>query len=49
MHNKKSNTYEETYVGPYPITQVWTNVNVTIRRGAIQERIQIIWIKTYHE
>ena len=34
--NKKANKYEEPCLGPYPITQVWKNVNVTIRRGALQ-------------
>ena len=28
--NKKSNKYEEPYVRPYPITQVWPSGNVTI-------------------
>ena len=32
VRNKKTNKYKETYIGPYTITQVWTNVNVTIRR-----------------
>ena len=36
LRNKKGNKYEEPYVGPYPITQVWTNGNVTIRQGAVQ-------------
>ena len=34
--NKNSNKYEEPNVGPYPITPVWTNGNVTIHQGAIQ-------------
>ena len=41
VSNKKANNYEDLYVGPYPINQVWTNGNVTIRRGAVQERINI--------
>ena len=41
VRNKKVNKYEEPYIGPYPITQLWTNVNVTIRQGAVQERINI--------
>ena len=41
--------YKDPYIDPYPITQVWTNGNITIRRGAMQERINIIWIKTYNE
>ena len=36
VHNKKSNKYEELYIGPYPITQVWTNGNSTIRQVAVQ-------------
>ena len=48
-NQKKANNYEEPYVGPYRITQVWTNGNVTIRRGDVQERINIIWIKRYHK
>ena len=32
LRKKKSNKYEEPYVGPYPITQVWTNGNVTLSR-----------------
>ena len=49
VRNKKAKNYEEMYVGPYPITQVWTNGNVTICRVTVQERINIIWIKPYHE
>ena len=49
VRNKKFNSYEETYVGPYIINQVWASANVTICWGAIQERINIIWIKPYHE
>ena len=30
VRNKKSNKYKEPYVGPYPITQVWTNKIFTI-------------------
>ena len=41
--------YEELYVGTYTITQAWNNGNVTIRWGAVQERINIIWIKQYHK
>ena len=44
---KKLNKCEEPYVGPYPITQLWTNRNVIILRGAVQERINIKWIKLY--
>ena len=46
---KKANKYEDLYKGPYPITQVWTNGTVTIRQDALQERMHIICIKTYHE
>ena len=49
VHKKKSNKYEKPYVDPYPITQVWTNGNVTIRHGIVQERINIRWIKPYNE
>ena len=49
VRNKKANKYEDMYVGPYPITQVWINVNFNIRRGIVQELIIIIWIKPYHE
>ena len=38
MANKEANKYEEPYLVPYPITQVWTNGNFTIFRGAVQER-----------
>ena len=41
VRNKKENKDEEPYVGPYLINQVWTNVNVTIRWGAVQESINI--------
>ena len=41
VHNKKANKYEETYVGNYPITHVWTNGNITILCGAVQEHINI--------
>ena len=49
VRNEKAKKYEEPYVGPYLITQVWTNVNVTIHRGAIQDCIKIRWIKPYYE
>ena len=49
MRNKRANKYETPYLGPYPITKVWTNGNVTIRRGPVQERINIRWIKPYVE
>ena len=49
VRNKKGNKYEDPYVGAYPITQVWKNLNVTIRWGAVQERINIKWIKIYHQ
>ena len=47
VRNKKANEYEDLYVGPYTITQVWTNGNVTIRQGAMQERIDIRCTKPY--
>ena len=37
VRNKKVNKYEEPYVGPYPVIQVWTNGNVTILWGAVQQ------------
>ena len=49
VRNKKSNKYEEPYKLPYPITKVCTNVNVTIRRGAVQYCINIRCIKPCHE
>ena len=48
VRKKISKKYEERYIGPYPITQVWTNGNVKIRRGAVQERINIRYINTYN-
>ena len=48
VRNKRANKYETPYIGPYPITKVWTNGNVTIRKGPVQERINIRWIKPYH-
>ena len=44
VHTKTKNNYEELYIGPYLITQVWTNLNVTISWGTIEEHINIIWI-----
>ena len=35
VRNKKANRHEETYAGPYMITQVLTNGNVTILWGAV--------------
>ena len=49
VRNKKGNKYEEPYVGPYPITQVWNNGNVKILWGSVQERINIRCIKHYHK
>ena len=49
MRNEKSNKYEELYIGPYPITQVWKNGNVTLHWGDVKERINDIWIKLYNE
>ena len=45
--NKKAKFYEEPYVVPYPITQVWTSKNFMIRQGAVQERINIRWVRPY--
>ena len=47
--NKKENKYEYTYIGPYPITQVWTSGKVTICQGSVQYCIKIRWIKPYHK
>ena len=41
MRNRNANKYDEPYPGPYLITQLWTNGNVTIRQGAVQERITL--------
>ena len=41
MRNRNANKYDETYVCPYLITQLWTNANVTIRQDAVQERITL--------
>ena len=49
VRNKKSNKYEQPYVGPYPITQIWKNVIVALRHGDVEDRINIRWIKPYHE
>ena len=46
---KKANKYEEPYKIHFPITKVCTHGTVTIRQGAVQEHIKIIWIKTYHK
>ena len=37
LRNKKTNKYEDTYIGPYPINQVWTNGNFTMIWGSVQE------------
>ena len=47
--NKIAIICEEPYVEPYPITQVWKIGNVITSRGAVQDRINIIQIKLYHE
>ena len=49
VRKKKSNKYEEPYVRPYPITQIWTNGKVTIRRGTVKKHIKFRWIKPYNE
>ena len=49
VRNKKSDKYEDPYVGSYQITQLWTDGNVTICQGDVQERMNITWIKRYHE
>ena len=41
---KKKNKYEGPYRGLYQITQPCKNGTVAIRRGAAQNRINIIWI-----
>ena len=46
---KKVNKCDDPYNSPYPITKVWKNGTVTIHRGVVQERINIGWIKPYHE
>ena len=47
--NKKVDKHEKPHRGAYLITQLWTNGNVTIYRGAVQERINIRHIKPYHK
>ena len=42
VHNKKAHKCEEPYVGPYPKTQLWKNVNVTILHVTVQEQMNII-------
>ena len=49
VQNKNSKKYEEPYVGPYSMTEVWTNGNVTTCRGTVQYCIRIRCIKPYHE
>ena len=49
VRNKNENNHEEPYIGPYPITRVWTNGNVTMRWGAVKEHIHTIWTKPYHK
>ena len=48
-HKKIANKYKNTYIVTYPITKVWTHVNVTILWGVVEERINIIRIKPYHK
>ena len=49
VNNKEANKYEDPYICPYTITQVWTNGNIVIRQGAVKKRRNIRWIKTYHK
>ena len=49
MSFKKENEYKETYISLCTITQVWKNGNITIRRCAVEERIDIRLITPYHK
>ena len=46
VRNKKENKHGDTYVSSFMINKIWNNGNVTISWDAVQERIEIIWIKT---
>ena len=39
--------YETPYSGPFVITHCWTNVTVSLQRGAIKIRYNICGIKPY--
>ena len=45
--NKWAQKYKRPYKGPYTITKVWENGTVTLRMGAVQNRVNIRWIKPY--
>ena len=45
--NKRARKYEHLYKGPYAITKVWENGTVTLRMGAVQNWVNIRWIKHY--
>jgi transposase InsO family protein len=46
--NNKRNKMDAKYIGPFPITSVHTNGNVTIQRGRSFQRVNIRRIKLYH-
>ena len=47
--NKKNNKYQEPYKGPHQKTKLWKIRTVSVRRGAMKERINVRWIKPHHE
>jgi hypothetical protein len=46
---KDSCKYECSRQGPYKITKVYTNGTVTIKKGAVYERINIRRLQPYYE
>ena len=47
VRDKRANKYKESYKVPYLIAKVRKNGTITINQGAIQEHINIRWIKPY--
>ena len=45
--NRRANKYERPYDGPYEITEVFTNGTVTLRRGAVDDRVNLRHIHPY--
>ena len=49
VHNKKTKQTWGALCRPLSNNPGIENVNVTINRGSVQEHINIIWVKNYHE
>ena len=47
LKNKRARKYKHLFKGLYAITKIWENGAVTLCKGAVQNQVNIRWIKSY--